>query len=430
MKTATKFLSAVMQPMMLLVFGCTTDDHRILDPPAESPPLISTAAGDLVPLSAMTQTHSRLVQAMALSLDDDSLRMLVYEAMRNSQVRENKLHLRQFLSGEGRRVSARLDLHLGNDVTNVLDSIVDLEFYMPVDEHRAEWTGDRHLLVAGVLTDDGTIPVAFDLHGRTVTLTSAEVPPSTPSLVLVPVETRFDASESGGVPQLATTIGTTPAWYLTGLKVNDVYEGWGMGDPEFEIHAFSSVAGTDTLIDVACWGEKRTLFNYDDVSSWWEGDLMLLTPQEMGDDSISYHVWEDDAGYCGSESGRPPKSEVDHTAALAEVLAGIFLVYYAEEEEDLGEVTALVWGGIIFGLENHMFHADEFVGIVEEAIGGCLPATGPAAFYVRDTLGVRTGTARLDPRFGNSRTPLCETASPRYSLDVSISGSSYVRPDQ
>lgn len=80
------------------------------------------------------------------------------------------------------------------EVQGSLGDLPELEFYMPVREHRETWRGGTDLIVAASIEgdDDGRMvaPVAFDLQGRPVTL-SADVAPSTPTLVLVRRESDF-----------------------------------------------------------------------------------------------------------------------------------------------------------------------------------------------------------------------------------------------
>jgi len=71
-----------------------------------------------------------------------------------------------------------------------VDSLIDMEFYMPVKEHFGRWTGDSNLIVAAALRDH-EIPVAFALDGSRVTLHSAHEAPPTPTLGIVPSETDF-----------------------------------------------------------------------------------------------------------------------------------------------------------------------------------------------------------------------------------------------
>jgi hypothetical protein len=126
-------------------------------------------------------------------------------------------------------------------VFSQLDSIIDLEFYMPVPEHRERWNGNTTLLVAGNLFDDGTIPRAFALDGAPVELSSAIVPPDTPTLVLVQSETDFSSvphEEEGTTRILGAYQSSEGGLWMTAAVIYDDHEGWSAGLPEFENACF------------------------------------------------------------------------------------------------------------------------------------------------------------------------------------------------
>jgi len=130
---------------------------------------------------------------------------MVYQSIHNSTFREHKLHLRTLLRGAGAQLTAQLVVGRGNGATQarvlaLVDSAVDLEFYMPVKEHLARWTPDGPLLVATALHDH-EIPIANDLNGTAVRLSSAEIAPTIPTLALVPVEQDFPAIATPPPPQ-------------------------------------------------------------------------------------------------------------------------------------------------------------------------------------------------------------------------------------
>jgi len=127
---------------------------------------------------------------VALSLSNDAFRAEVLQQMRNAPFKEHKLELRQYL--DPARL-ARLSSASGKGATELasaLQTVRALEFYMPVASQRESWTGDPNLLVASQL-DDGEEIVAFDLKGRQVAVTESS-PPSTPTLTIVGLETRFN----------------------------------------------------------------------------------------------------------------------------------------------------------------------------------------------------------------------------------------------
>ena len=127
----------------------------------------------------------------------------VYTELHASPYREHKLHFGTFLRGSAKPLLAAMaaarsaapdagvsgGAALTSDaVLATLDSIVDLEFYMPVKEHFVTWTGGRDLIVASALRDDGRVPFGFDLTGQPVALSAfrADAVLKTAELVRLP----------------------------------------------------------------------------------------------------------------------------------------------------------------------------------------------------------------------------------------------------
>ena len=171
----------------------------------------------------MEPIHRRVIRAFAMALANDQIRSSVYNAVRTSPYREGKLHLRTFLAAAGSGLLATAK-NQEPGLQAALDSLLDLEFYIPVPAHRSKWTGGSNLIVAGVLRDDGRIPAAFDLTGKEVLLQSAKDPPTTPTLALVPVETDFSSSPNRA-PSANAMLVDPPGTYLTSAYFTSTYEG-------------------------------------------------------------------------------------------------------------------------------------------------------------------------------------------------------------
>ena len=165
------------------------------------------------------QTLAELARAVALALNDETVRQRVKSDMRGAPFAEHKLEFRRYArTPSGAVMPARMEgesRRERQEVEALLDGLPELEFYMPVREHRETWRGGSDLIVAASIDgdDDGraVAPVAFDLQGRPVTL-SADAPPATPTLVLVRRESDFskpmDLSRSVNVNDRDGTIGT------------------------------------------------------------------------------------------------------------------------------------------------------------------------------------------------------------------------------
>jgi len=256
---------------------------------------------------------------VALALQDNGLRQRIRNDLRNAPFREHKLEFSRYIRGNsGGILLAKMAQATGRsreELLALIESIRPLEFYMPVDEHRASWTGGEDLLVASILEDDPREPpAAFDLEGRPVALDHYQ-PPATPTLSIVPLETDFTRPldpnlwentrdqggraigiyqrRAGGPDQGAAGFqvslmeieepcddpteidcggggggggsgggGTVDPWstrptglYVTYLYIPDDHEGFLKGDPEFEIHLQAPVGDPTKTEDIRCAGE-------------------------------------------------------------------------------------------------------------------------------------------------------------------------------
>src|SRR5436309_9043153 len=279
LRAATLIVGSAM--VTLTLASCRRDDPTALDRTTQP---IESTAGIPSSESDMRGRMERLTRAVALALADPQVRTSVYEDLRASRFREHKLHFAQFALATDSRFSPALTRAAGfpqrAGLKGLFDSLIDLEFYMPVPEHRAVWKGGDNLLVASALRDH-EIPVAYDLSGRRVTLSSAEVAPATPVLAIVPTETDFsrplpasavepfesdlrkwngiariepcdpaDPACSGAPPQVCN-----PGACMTFSHIPGDYEGFLMGGPEFEVHAITRPAGSNVGTDYRCAGE-------------------------------------------------------------------------------------------------------------------------------------------------------------------------------
>ena len=248
----------------LVAGGCVGDRATGPRPPqnaAQQPGLpVLSRNGILVPQAQMRSRLAAITRDVAIALADPQLRATVYSELRGSPYREHKIYFGGFLRNSGRSLlNALAGLRQGTTagVLATLDSVVDLEFYMPVKEHFVTWTGGRDLIVDSALRDDGRVPFGFDLTGQPVALSAAE-PPPTPTLVLVPVETDFSRIPAPPPANVNAAMSTIPGVYMTREVVYDDHEGWPNGAPEFEVHLFQTDVDME-YIDVICAGEAQTL---------------------------------------------------------------------------------------------------------------------------------------------------------------------------
>jgi hypothetical protein len=234
----------------------------------------------------------RLARRLAQALADPAFRAYVKDQLDRSPVVEHKLQLQRFLYGSGRqalKAVARLNATTEAAVEVEANRAIPLEFYFPVPAHRAAWSGGPDLLVASA-REDRDAPVAYDVSGRRQVL-SADVPPATPVLAIVPVETNFG-------PEGLTTNQVDPipppppppvppplpphGLYMTYSHFVQDFEGWFKGSPEFEIHILGQSGATDSLRDYQCAGEPAGgYYRFDQNGLDWSGSVLLFSQSQL-----------------------------------------------------------------------------------------------------------------------------------------------------
>jgi len=281
----------------LLVVAAACSDRGTPPPtgPVEPPPVTDS------PKQAELETTARRI---ALAMKDPAFRAYVKRQLDASPFREHKLQYQTFLAAGGEEELRQAFLRNGEaalvEVTPLAQST---EFYLPVPEHRRQWTGDARILVATALHDHDA-PIAFDLEGRRHVL-DPDRPPATPVLALVPQETDFTGAPAakcldpectqpwgggggtggggggggGGDPTFVAGDLT-----LTYASFVDDFEGWLKGNPEYELHIMGPVTAQDTttLSSFQCIGEHApTGYAWDMNGQTWSGQATLYTSQQM-----------------------------------------------------------------------------------------------------------------------------------------------------
>ncbi len=293
----------------------------------------SLGAGPVSEIDAF-RAMTTLTRLTAMALANDSVRQAVYQAIQDSKVKEHKIHFATYLDQAGSPLIAELARRLGSDVPRIRairDTAVDLELYVPVKEHFGRWTGDANILVATSFDIDTDIPIAYDLQGNRVTLTSAETPPGIPVIALVRAETRFPRSSFIMLSECDPTAvdcsedtgggSNPPPAPLPGINLEfsfiaDDHEGFLGGDPEYEIFpAFALTPGADTMSFNQCVGAhagdqgrggpgiKSTDYFWDQNSQTWNSRTLILSQAQIDaaavpDSAVMYWVFEDDNEAC------------------------------------------------------------------------------------------------------------------------------------
>ena len=155
----------------LIVYSCTDGGVAPTVNVAQSFSL-QTSPGVIVNSQQMDAQLTRLTRSVARALGRSAaLRERVRGATANSPFPEGKLEFKAIMDDDAfglRSAMAQADGRRPGDVSRALDSIVGLELYLPVSEHRASWAGEDDLIVASLFSDDpGHAISAFDLFGTT-----------------------------------------------------------------------------------------------------------------------------------------------------------------------------------------------------------------------------------------------------------------------
>ena len=312
------------RPYRLAVLALLAGAAGCSDRPDQAPTAPPEAAGPVAPAATPADhiqraAQERLARRMALALADPGFRTYVQDALDRSPVREHKLHLQRLMGLPDHRVlqaMARASREPESAVESDARSATPLEFYMPVAAHRAAWNGGDELLVATARADHEA-PLAFDLRGSR-RLLSADAPPTTPVLAVVPVETDFDApgdvalmtAEEGGGSNGGGggTGGTTQpsGLYMTYSHFVDDFEGWLKGNPEYEIHILGQLGASDSLTSYQCAGEHAPgYYAFDQNNRDWTGNVLLFSSAQLANYKTAHPnqntrvlALEDDDGAC------------------------------------------------------------------------------------------------------------------------------------
>jgi hypothetical protein len=253
-----------------------------------SPVTASPAAQRAVERAAM----DRLARRVARALADPAFRAYVKRELDRSPFVEHKLQLQKFLAASDRKVlrdMARLSAESESAVETDARTSIPLEIYFPVPAHRAAWAGGPEVLVASA-REDREAPVAYDLKGRRRVL-SADTPPATPVLAIVPVETDFEVERSVANAEAAPSPNPPPpppppalpaGLYMTYSHFVQDFEGWFKGSPEYEIHVLGQSGTSDSLTDYQCAGAPAGgYYWFDQNSLTWTGRVLLFSQTQL-----------------------------------------------------------------------------------------------------------------------------------------------------
>ncbi len=429
--------------LTLAVLFAACSEHPIVTPGGSPESVLASRGGAIVSERRMNELLQQMTRSVATALADPDVRKQLYDALHASPYREHKIHFAAFLRGNGQSLlraitaesASRQDRTQNsgaatNVVLAMLDSIVDLEFYMPVKKHLDLWDGSANLIVASALLDDGRTPDGFDLNGRPVALTASR-PPTIPTLALVPVETDFSKIPSLSPAKSAGAVASEPGIFMTRAIVYEDWEGWIRGSPEFEVHVFQTDAD-DEYIDQLCAGEQQVPpYEWNDAETQeWTGEVQLATESRLAaSPKTQFQMWEDDSDPCTPTGGRPP-----HTSSLK-------VSDYAAYESSLlaiassGNAVALITSIVAsIPVIYHFITAgaeDDEVGVLAVP-ATCWPgtngvATNPVPVWIRSAASGHpiTGSVLLDYRMSAPREPICPVSVVAGGASFTYEGSAY-----
>jgi hypothetical protein len=324
---------------LALLAGATGCSDRADQSPTAPSGRGQTSAATGQPAGLERAARERLARRLALALADPGFRSHVRDALDRSPIREHKLHFQRFLHGPGHALTALAKA--GGDAESAVDAdaraAVALELYLPVAAHREAWRGGEDILVA-TAREDREAPVAFDVRGRR-RLLSPDMPPDSPVVAVVPVETDFDASsnvgfllpDDGGGTSGGGGAGTgsstpPPGLYMTRSHVVQDFEGWLKGSPEFEVHVLGQAGATDSLTSYQCAGEHASgYYRFDQNSLDWTGSVLLFTQTQLAsykaahpNSNMRVFVVEDDDTACQI------KTDVSRFGSLIKAVEGAY----------------------------------------------------------------------------------------------------------
>jgi len=241
--------------------------------------------------SSERDAMDRLARRLARALADPAFRLYLKHQLDRSPFPERKLQLQTLLFQSDRQAlkeMAKLGAGTESEIEGDLRQAIPLEVYFPVPAHRAGWEGGEKLLVASA-RQDRDAPIAYDISGRRQIL-SAEAPPSTPVLAVVPVETDFSHPNGPGAEATCTTCGggggggsgPPSGLYMTYSHFVQDFEGWLKGSPEFEYHIMGQAGTSDSLRDYQCIGVPAGGYYYFDQNNLdWTGSVLLFSQAQL-----------------------------------------------------------------------------------------------------------------------------------------------------
>lgn len=385
--------------LALAVLQACSDEIVQPDSTPDSEPefSIETSSGVSVSRSQMDEQLTRLARSLAVALGEDpALRSRIRDAIAASPYAEGKLEFSALVDDESFGLSSAMDAEPGRTAA-ALDSIIDLELYLPVPEHRS-WRGDDRLLVASLLSDNFGSPSAFDLTGVEVPV--GDQPPTTPTLALVPAETDFSRAPTASRNALSEPARMSGGGgiYMTSSYLTDTHEHWLNGSPEIAVHVPVYDQAGDSAVWSSCAGDglpSASDHYFDQNDNSWSGNVMIASQSVVEDEQYEVHVWEDDWDRCDGVNHLVPNQEnefLDQVFAYGKAAWEIEETYSGSDDWIDKLIDALE---VIYELLPEVTN-DDFVGVAKALSANCYDAPdGSVKYTLFDEDGNYKGWVRL-----------------------------------
>lgn len=389
--TRNRNIAAALLASMALVGVAACSDS------AQAP--FQTAETPVLAQNTEIPAGQRVAQLVALALREPSARGIFYRATSSSPVKEGKLFLSGFLGGEGTpmlQAMARAGGITAADVQALVAQTGPVEIYLPVEAHRAAWTGGDNVIVA-YAERDREQPYGFALNGSRVELSIDEAP-ATPTVVVTYAESFSEQGRAHGShvasssvsgpfsPRLATlTVPFTGLW-VDSIKTAGDFESWAAGSAEFELY----VQRADTRAIVQCVDAHNSVepYKFDMNNDVYPHPVLLAQEAELPQGApIVIAMYEDDDTSCVI------KDDKDYVKLATDALTNAYSAYKGITSKEWYNGTWIMQLSAAYtAFKSFITGNDEFVGVASglESVDGT-----DRHYFLKDDTMANQGVLRL-----------------------------------
>lgn len=195
--THRRYLATILLANAALVLSACSDRST-------SPLLTSQGSAENGSTADKYTQPQDVARALAAGLSEQSVRMRVRNAMRQSVHLEHKLLLQEFIeTADGSFLLSAASAASGIPVADLRAGIAALplmDFYVPVVEHRLAWRGDADVVLGLNMDVDDYTLTAYTPAGEIVRLDARDGVPAQTVLILHPAEPRMPGASRRSGP--------------------------------------------------------------------------------------------------------------------------------------------------------------------------------------------------------------------------------------